>query len=248
MPDLILDKLKQEAAKKIKPFLQEMLAEYREKIHSIHITGTAITDDFDERVSDVNSIVVLEEMDLKFLKLLAPLGKKYGKQKVAAPLIMTPGYIASSLDVFPIEFLNFKHIHTTVLGEDILENISIDRMDLRRQCERELKTKLIGLRQGYLSSQGDRKLLTEGFIRSITGYIPLFRGIIVLFGAEPPVMQSEVIAALARAAGINTDIFAKILKNKYERTKPTVEELHTAFEEYYTATDQLSAIVDEISE
>jgi hypothetical protein len=248
MPDFTLDKLKPPAAAKIKPFLEEILAGYREKVHSIHVTGTAVTDDFDEKVSDVNSVIVLKAMDLKFLKLLAPLGKKYGKQKVAAPLIMTPEYIASSLDVFPIEFLSFKYIHSTVFGRDLLENLSIDRMDLRRQCERELKTKLIGLRQGYLSSQGDRKLMTEGFIRSITGYIPLFRGIIVLFGEEPPAMQHEVIAALERAAGINTDIFAKILKNKYEKTKPTVEELHTAFEEYYAATDKLSAIVDEIHE
>ena len=101
MPDLILEKLKPAAAKRIKPFLEELLTGYREKIDSIHITGTAVTDDFDEKISDVNSVIVLVKMDLKFLELLAPLGKKYGKQRVAAPLIMTPEYIKSSLDVFP---------------------------------------------------------------------------------------------------------------------------------------------------
>ena len=110
MPDLKFDKVKPAAAKSLRPFLDEILAAYRGKIHSIHITGTAVTDDFDEATSDANSVVVLEQMDLRFLKLLAPLGKKYGKQKVAAPLIMTPDYINSSLDVFPIEFLNIKLI------------------------------------------------------------------------------------------------------------------------------------------
>lgn len=247
MPDLGLDKLKPAAAKKIQPFLEELLAGYREKIHSIHVTGTAVTDDFDEKISDVNSVIVLREMDLKFLELLAPLGNKYGKHKVAAPLIMTPGYIQSSLDVFPIEFLNFKFIHETAFGEDLLANLEINRMDLRRQCERELKTKLIWLRQGYLSSQGDRKLITEGFARSITGYIPLFRGIIMLFGQEPPVMQYEVITALGRAAGVDTDIFAKILKEKHEKIKLTVDKLNTIFEEYYAATEKLGAIVDAIN-
>ncbi len=246
MPDLTLEKLKPEAANRIKPFLNEILDGYQDRIHSIHVTGTAITDDFDEKASDVNSIFVLKKMDLKFLELLAPLGKKYGKQRVAAPLIMTPDYIKTSLDVFPLEFLNFKLIHSTLFGEDIFAGIEIDRMDLRRQCERELKVKLIWLRQGYLSSLGDRKVLTGRFANSITGYIPLFRGIIVLLGKEPPVRQGEVISALSGAANINTDIFAKVLKEKHAKVKLSIDELNTIFEDYYSATEKLREIVDEI--
>jgi hypothetical protein len=245
MPELVLDKVKPAAAKKIAPLLEKILSEHREKIHSIHITGTAVTDDFNEKVSDVNSVVVLKEMDLGFLKLLAPLGKRHGKHKVAAPLIMTPDYIKSSLDVFPIEFLNFKHIHITVFGEDIFRDLVIDRMDLRRQCERDLKTKLIWLRQRYISSQGDKKLLSEGFINSITGYIPLFRGIIALYGKVPPVIQSEVITMLATESNTDTHVFAKVLLAKHQQIKLSIDELNTIFEDYYAVTERLGTIVDE---
>jgi len=248
MPDLKLEKLNPVAEKRIRPFLDEVLSHYEDKIHSIHITGTAITEDFDERVSDVNSVFVLKRMDLKFLEIVAPLGKKYGKQKVAAPLIMTPDYIHDSLDVFPIEFLNFSLVHATVFGDDIFNNVQIDRMDLRYQCEREVKAKLIWLRQGYMSSMGDRKMLTEGFVNSITGYMPLFRGIIFLFGKEPPVRQSDVIRALSEAAQINTDVFTKVLKEKHEKMKLSIDELNTIFEDYYAATEKLGKIVDEIQE
>ena len=179
---------------------------------------------------------------------MAPLGKKYSKQKVAAPLIMTPDYIQSSLDVFPIEFLNFSLIHAAVFGADIFKNFQIERMDLRRQCERELKAKLIWLRQGYLSSMGDRKMLSEGFVNAITGYIPLFRGVISLIGKEPPILQSEVIKSLSEAAGINTGVFAKVLKAKHAQTKLSLDELNTIFEDYYAATEKLGKIVDEIKE
>ncbi len=246
MPDLNLDKLKSVAAKKIKPFIDEILDKYSEKIHSIHVTGTAITDDFNEKMSDVNSLFVLKEMDLKFLELIAPLGKKYGKNKVAAPLIMTPESIKSSLDVFPIEFLNFKLVHSTVFGEDILGDIEINRLDLRHQCERELKTQLIGLRQGYISSLGNKKTLTEGFVNSITAYIPLFRGIIVLFGKEPPLRPSEVLTALSEAVDINTDIFVKVLKAKQDKINLSIDELNTIFEDYYEATEKIGKIVDAI--
>ncbi len=248
MPDPVLENVKPAAAKKIKPFLDDILSRFQDNIHSIHITGTALTDDFDEKVSNINSVIVLKEMDLQFLELLAPLGKKYGKQRVAAPLIMTPDYIKTSLDVFPIEFLNFRLIHSTVFGEDIFKDIEIDRMDLRHQCEREIKSKLIWLRQGYISSQGDRKILTEGFVNSITGYIQLFRGIIVLFGKEPAVRQSEVITGLASATGITADVFTKVLKEKHNKIKLSLEELNTIFEDYYAATEKLGKIVDEIKE
>jgi hypothetical protein len=246
MADLNLEKLKPAASGRIRPFLNEILEKYMQKIHSIHITGTALTEDYEDKVSDVNSIFVLKDMELKFLELLAPLGKKYGKNKVTAPLIMTPDYIKTSLDVFPIEFLNFKLIHSTVFGEDILDNIEINRKDLRHQCERELKTKLIWLRQGYISSQGDRKILSEGLINSIKGYIPLFRSIIVLFSKEPPIKQREVITALSESTSIDTGVFAGVLKVKHEKTRLSIEELNTIFEEYYQTTAMLGKIVDGI--
>jgi len=246
MSEVILDQLKPAAAEKIRPFLDEILAGFREKIHSVYVTGTAITDDFNEKISDVNTLVVLKEMDLRFLHLLAPLGKKYGKHKVAAPLIMTPEYIESSLDVFPIEFLNFKMIHSVVFGEDLLRDLEIDRRDLRSQCERELKVKLIGIRQSYISAQGDRKLLNRGFVNSIAGYIPLFRGIIYLFGKTPPVKQRDVIETLGAETKVNTDVFAKAFREKHKQIKLSVEELSTMFEDYYAATEKLGRLVDEI--
>lgn len=245
---LSMEKLKPVAVKNIRPFLDEILEKYHAKIHSIYITGTAITDDFNEKTSDVNSVVVLKDMHLKFLELLSLLGKKYSKQKVAAPLIMTPEYIKTSLDVFPVEFLNFKLIHATVFGEDIFENLEIDRMDLRQQCERELKVMLISLRQGYISSLGDRKILAEGLARHITGYMPLFRGIIVLLGKQPPVLQEDVIQALSEAAKMNTDVFTKVLRVRQEKIKLSMQELHTIFEDYYTAAEKLGRIVDEFKE
>ena len=43
-----LEKLKPAAAKRIGSFLDEILNSYRERIHSIYITGSAITEDFHE--------------------------------------------------------------------------------------------------------------------------------------------------------------------------------------------------------
>src|SRR4030066_615938 len=137
MGNLMLDKIKPIVSEKIRPFLEEVLFSYSDNVHSIHIVGSSLTEDYHEKTSDINSIFVLKTMDLKFIELLAPFGRKYKKKGVAAPLIMTPEYIRASLDVFPLEFADCELIHQTVFGEDILKDIEISMPDLRQQCERE---------------------------------------------------------------------------------------------------------------
>ncbi|MDH4231286.1 MAG: hypothetical protein OEW04_04560 [Nitrospirota bacterium] len=246
MAAIKLERLSPVVSERVKPFLQELLSGYPDNIHSIHIVGSSLTQDFNEKTSDINSIVVLKAMDLKFVEFVAPLGKKYRKKGLAAPLIMTPEYISGSLDVFPIEFLDFQLIHETVFGEDILKDIAIKTSDLRHQCEREIKTKLIGLRQGYVSSMGDKHILTERFVSSISGYMPLFRGIIYLMGKERPVGKYDVITALSAATGVNGGIFSKIIDIKKGKIKPGKDELVTVFEEYYSATEKIGKIIDEV--
>jgi predicted nucleotidyltransferase len=240
--------LNDEVAERFKPFQDEILRSYKENIHSITITGSSLTDDFDPGKSDVNSVFVLDEMDLKFLEILAPLGKKYGKKRIAAPLIMTPEYIKNSLDVFPLEFLDIKLLHKTIYGEDIFHDLKIDQSDLRLQCERELKVRLIGLRQGYLSSSGDGKILTDMFIDSFSGYIPLFSRIIVLLGKEPPLRNHDVLTALEEVSGINTRVFRTVFKQKKQKTKLMMEQLNAIFEDYYTTLEKLGDITDDIKD
>ena len=240
--------VRDDVTKKFTPFMEEVLGGYKENIHSIYITGSALTEDFDPKTSDINSVIVLKKMDLTFLEHLAPLGKKYNKHKVSAPLIMTPKYIEESLDVFPIEFLNIQLLHHAVYGEDIFSDLKIKRQDLRHQCEREIKVRLIGLRQGYLASMGDRRLLTDTFVNTISGYIPLFRGIILLLGHETPIGNDAALSELAKATGVNTDVFVSVLKEKKQRVKLTIEQLNTIFEDYYSALEKLGGIVDGIQD
>ena len=237
-------KLKSDIAGRYKPFLDFLLNDHQAKLHSVYIVGSALTPDFDPKISDINSVIVLHEMDLKFLELLAPLGRKYGKKRISAPLIMTPAYIDKSRDVFPIEFLNIKLLHHTVFGQDIFRDLDIDRSDLRHQCERELKVKLIGLRQGYISTAGDLKILARGFADSLAGYMPLFKTIIVLLGREAPQNNPEILSVLTDITGVRTDAFKQVLALKKRQTKPTMEKLNIVFEDYYKVIEQLGEIID----
>jgi hypothetical protein len=239
--------LKSDISARFKPFLDKILQHRQNLIHSVHIVGSALTQDFDPKRSDINSVIVLGKMDLKFLEFLAPLGKKFGRKRIAAPLIMTPAYIDNSLDVFPIEFFNIQHLHATVFGEDVFQPLVIKKSDLRRQCEQELKVKLIGLRQGYISAAGDQKVLARCFAESFSGYMPLFKAIIVLLGHEPPHNNADILAVLQELSGIQAEVFKVVLQQKKDKAKPSIGQLNMVFGDYYTAIEALGDFIDALA-
>lgn len=233
-------------ADRFSSFAEEVFRGYTDNLHSLYLVGSALTSDFEAKTSDINSVLVLKEMDLGFIERLAPLGAGYQKQKIAAPLIMTPAYIRSSLDVFPVEFLSYKLIHQTLYGADLFQNLAIQRDHLRLQCEREIKSKLLWLRQGYLASLGDKKRLTQRLAESITPYMPLFRAILLLLGQEPHHRWHDLAIALQESTSVETAIFEKMLLFKREKVSLSKDELTASFEQYYLATERVGKIIDEL--
>lgn len=231
-------------ADKIAPMLNDLLEHKAAGIHSIHVVGSAVIPDYDEKKSDINSVVVLHQMDLAFIEFLAPLGKKYGKKKIAAPLVMTPLYIKDSLDAFPVEFLDFKLIHKTVYGQDLFADLQILSSNLRLQCEREIKTKQIHLRQGYISSLGKKELLTALLVKSFTGSMALFRAIISLLGKEPPIPRQQVIRLFHETTGLDTAVFEQILLLKSGSVKLSEQDLRSLFEQYYNTLEAFGKTIN----
>jgi hypothetical protein len=247
MLELNLDNISHAASVRIRPFFEAILEGYPKGLHSIHVTGSAITGDFNDKISDVNSLVLLDEINFEFLRFLAPLGKKYGAKGMAAPLLLTPKYIEESLDVFPVEFLDLQLIHKTVYGSDILADITIEKSYLRLQCEREIKTRLIGLKQGYLSSMGEPDKILNILSRSIRGCMPLFRAVIFLKGGKPPIEKLTALGMLENSIGIQTAPFAAALALKSEKSV-NKDMVLSLFESYYTNLETVSDIVNALEQ
>ncbi len=246
MTCLQIETLSPSLQQKISHFFHEILQSAAPRIHSLYLVGSVLTEDYLEGVSDLNSIIVLRKMDLQFLEVLTPLGGKYGKTGLAAPWVMDPGYIQSSVDVFPLEFLSLKLVHHTLYGEDLLEGLKINRKELQFQCERELLGKLIWLRRIYVSAGGDRKVLAADIVRHFRGYLPLFRGILHLLGQAPASGVKKAMEQLVNLTGIEIEVFAEIHAIKRNLSKPSKEEISRLFENFYRATERLAGVVDGI--
>lgn len=166
---------------------------------ALTLYGAVLTPGFDRKRDQIRNVLVLERVDLEMLRRLAQEGARLGKAGISAPLVMTPSYIQASLDTFPLEILEIHQQHVTLFGEDHFAELSFTGTDLRLQCERELKTMLIGMRQGLLAAAGREKLFAEVASDVARGLMRVLRGMLWLKGQTEPRSADKVLADAEQA-------------------------------------------------
>lgn len=238
------------ASPNVRAFVQEIISKIHTQLESIAITGSCITGDYIHGKSDINSVLVLKEITPHVLDMLASMGKRYGKKRIRAPLIMTREYIRGSLDVFPIEFMDIKIIHSTIYGDEMFSHLEIDKSMLRLQCERDLKAKLINLRQGYISCAGKTSALTMLLIDAFPGFFPLFRSMLSLVQINklPSLPKADVLSDIESTFDTHLDVLKEIqsIRGK-KRARLSHEQANRIFNEVYRITHEFSLKMDKLS-
>ena len=169
---------------------------------SVTLFGEAASNQDGDRAGLVQSVVVLDKVELDFVRELGAQGPSVGRIGFQAPLLMTPGYIAASRDVFPIELLDIQNRHMLVLGEDYFAPLVFDKAHVRLQLEHELKRELLQIRQGILASGGRDKVLTDIYWGASEQLLALLRAVLWLHNKAMPAAA----VALVRAAEEDTHV------------------------------------------
>jgi predicted nucleotidyltransferase len=241
-----LDKLNIDASSKIRPYLESLLRVHRDTVISVFVYGSAACGDYVKGSSDINSAIVLKSLGFGDLRKSLDIVNRAILHKINAPLFLTREYIMSSLDTFPIEFIEMKENHVLVYGEDVLQDINIDPVNIRFICEQQIKGKLVRIRQAYLEI-GLRKKGIESLIKESFGSLfPVLRGMLRLKGITPFSDKKENIQALGQAFGIDTDIFLAILADKRNNGKISGHDLESALFDYIKQLEKLADIADRL--
>ena len=85
--------------------------------------------------------------------------RAWSKAAPEPPLLISRAEWARASDVFPIEITDMRAGYQVLRGSDPLAAATVSRADLRQALERELRGKLLRLRQGYAAAAGDEKAL-----------------------------------------------------------------------------------------
>ena len=228
----------------------EIIADYKglfgNELISIILYGSATGRDYRHGQSDINFMIVLSEEGINNLDLAFKTITKWHRRKVATPLFLTKFYVESSTDVFPIEYLGFQRSHTLVYGEDILKDLTFKRELIRVQCEREIKGKLLLLRESYLESEGRGRILKHVIKNSMQAFLAVFDALLYIKGLEIPEEKRLKIKATCETFDMNEEFFNRLLDIREQKIKLKESELRDVFKEYLKEIRGLSRIVDEL--
>ena len=225
-------------------FCDDVKKAFGEQLVSVILFGSAGRGEYIPRKSDINFLVVLEDNSPSVLVAFRKDLARWRKRNVTTPLFLTEKYIQFSLDTFPLEFLEMQSAYKVLYGKDVLSGLRFEKSHLRTQAERELKGKLLHLRQEFLESHGKVESLTALVSSSLAAFAPVFRGLLRLKGKEETVKRIDLLQSVCGEFGLDGDLFALLFRIARGETRCAASEMSGLFDRYVREIDRLSQMVD----
>lgn len=214
------------------------------RARAVLLYGSAAAGDHAGKRSDYNILVVLDELGLAAMDALSGIASAWSRAGNHPPLLFTPDQLRSSADVFPIEFLDIRDSHRVLFGEDVMEQVAVDRDNLRLQLEHELKSKLIHLREQYLLTGGRNRAVQDLMVNSLSTFLVLFRAVLRLFEERVPAHKMDALKQLAGHIACEPQVFEEVQDVKIGKRKLRGGEARLLFGRYLAATESITVAVD----
>lgn len=211
--------------------------------YSAVLYGSAARGDWVPGRSDINLILVVDELSPSRLGALEPAFTAWRKTQSEPPLLMGRTEWEHATDSFPIEITDMQSAYRVLRGSDPMAGLTVAPADLRRALEREIRGKLLRLRQGFVVISKKPNELGQLAVESLSTILLLFRCLAVL-RARP--LQRDPAAAIdeaARIVGFRPEQVLAILEHRAEsRWSCSLE----CFLEYLDAVEQTARLVDQL--
>ncbi len=243
MARITLDEKKEQV---VKEFAEMMKALYGEDMVSLYIFGEEAAGAPSAKGRPPKLLAIMMEVGPGQLKKYAGVHRKWASKGIAAPLMLSEETLRSSTDIFPMEFLEMKESSVLLHGRNILPGLEIGLENLRRQCEEQVKGKLIHLSQGYMETGGDKSAITGLVAASIEPFTEVMRNVLRLMGKDVPVHKHTVIKDFCQDTGLDERPFMEALKLHREGLKPSKDEIDALFADYLEQIRLLAEKVDKM--
>jgi hypothetical protein len=192
-------------------------------------------------------IIILKEDSNNILLKSKDIIKSVLKKKLPMPLILSKKYIETSLDSFPLEFLNIvSDYENLIMNEDVLKDIFIDKSDVRLEMERELKGKWLHIKMAFLNQSGNYKKLIEVIKISMNSIFPILKGLIYLLDSEIPVKDLDIIKLADKKTDFSIDTFVLGFELLHNKTKMDKNEIIPFFTKFTLQLKNLMKFVDDL--
>ncbi len=210
---------------------------------SVVLYGSAATGDHHEGFSDVNILCVLKDITPRELAASEKIFHWWRGKKNPPPLLLTEREVETSTDCFAMEFHDIQSRHTNLYGKDVASALVVDNSFYRAQVERELRAKLLRLRQKASSVLSEKEALCRLLIDSISTFCVLFRHALILNGVDAHLKKREILEQARQTFGIDAAPLSKLLDVREKRIKAKELDPEPLLESYLK---QIGTVIDAV--
>ena len=193
------------------------------RLRSVVLHGSVARGEAVEGVSDVNLLVLVERADAPLLRALAPQARDWLGKERALPLLFGWDEWQASMDAFAIETSDMLEAREILHGDDPLVDAAVAPADLRVQAERELRGKLVHLREGMLLSADRPEELGRLLLTALPSVATYLRVALRLAGRAVPGTTPAVVREAAALLGTDLDGLDRLWEMRARKQVPKTE-------------------------
>lgn len=212
---------------------------FRDRLQSVVAYGSHVDGDGESRLSCLAIVASITAADLE---ACAHRVQDWRRDGVATPLLLPETEFRESFDAFPLEYGEIMRAHETIFGADPFAGAGIERADLRRACEAQIKSHLVHLREGFIETGGAPRAIAELVTASAPAFGALLRNLARLDGSHERDRTSATRHA-ARLAQLPDAVVTDILALERPSAMQTADAARM-FPEYLAAVEQLARFID----
>jgi hypothetical protein len=188
------------------------------------------------------SLVLVASIAAEDLDQCAAHAGAWHKAGCATPLLLTPDEFAGSLDAFPIEYGEILDTHHVIYGEDPFAGLTIRTEDLRRECETQVKSHLVHLRENYIECRGRQSDISALVAEAAPAFAVILRRLARLDG-HPAASNADLSAWAVKRPGLNARTVGDVLAVAAQRHESGADGVRL-YPAYLAAVNQLWRFID----
>ena len=224
-------------------FVTGLRRDLGDRMRSAALFGSAARNEWIDGVSDVNVLVLVDNIDAQLLARGSATARSSVKRRVM-PLLMEQEEWRRAGDVFSIELADMKDAHVPLFGDDPVQHYVADHNNLRLQAERELRAKLLHLHSGMLLAGEDGKRLGQLLLHALPSFTTYLRAALRLAGKTVPATTPEVIDQASRLAGADPEVFQRVYRARTSRSTLEAGPADPLADRFNTAAQQMAEYID----
>lgn len=238
-PEGALANLPPDVRETLRSYLKEVTALFGPLLEAVILYGSAATGEYLPGRSNLNLLLLLSKYELITLQRYAKAHRRWSREQLTVPLMLTEAELRSSSHLFPLEYGEIGERHILLSGRDPFPTLSIDRQHLRIQCEQEIRGNLVRLRQRFVEGGGTAEAAAILLPLSVTALLPCVRGLFRLRDLPVPGTADAVLNELQARMDVDPEAFQSALALKRGLVSLGPLEVPRLFERYASALERL---------